>query len=60
MAAKWHEAVESEGGDIRHPPRSICCLIKREDERTEAENVQKQAAKQETKAAPLQATSSFS
>jgi hypothetical protein len=60
MAAKWHEAIESEGGDIRHSPRSTRRLIKREDEGTEAENVQKQAAKQETKAAPLQASSSVS
>ncbi|KAI4845952.1 hypothetical protein E4T44_05334 [Aureobasidium sp. EXF-8845] len=38
MAPKWREAIDDEGDDIRHPPRSIRRLIKREDEKLEADH----------------------
>jgi hypothetical protein len=53
MAPKWREAIDDEGGDIRHPPRSIRRLIKREDEKLEADHAQKQLNKQKAKYTPL-------
>jgi hypothetical protein len=38
MALKWREAILSEGGNVRHPLRSIRRLIKRKDEKLEAEH----------------------
>jgi hypothetical protein len=60
MAPKWREAILSEGGNVRHPPRSIRRLIKREDEKLEAEHAQQQAAKQKAKVMPIQASPSVS
>lgn len=53
IAPKWREAVLDEGGDVRHPSRSIRRLIKREDEKLEAEHAQKQLDKQKAKVTPL-------
>jgi hypothetical protein len=38
MAPKWREVILSEGGNVRHLLRSIRRLIKREDEKLEAEH----------------------
>ncbi|THY15600.1 hypothetical protein D6D01_07865 [Aureobasidium pullulans] len=53
IAPKWREAILDEGGDVRHPPRSIRRLIKREDEKLEAEHAQKQLDRQKAKVTPL-------
>ena len=60
MVAKWREAIDIEGGSVRHLPRSIRRLIKREDEKPEAEDAQKQAAKQRNKHIPVQVSPAVS
>ncbi|KAI5207243.1 hypothetical protein E4T38_03391 [Aureobasidium subglaciale] len=45
MAARWREACDREGGSVRHPPKTIRHLIKRQHEEIEAIHERQQAEK---------------
>lgn len=60
MAAKWREAIDRDGGSIRHPPRTIRKLIKQEDELNEQREARKLADKLKAKAVPSQASPAVS
>ncbi|KAG9640872.1 hypothetical protein KCV03_g10210, partial [Aureobasidium melanogenum] len=61
IAPRWREAIEQEGGSIRHPPMSIRRLIKANDELAQQREARKQAEKAKAKASvPHQASPSVS
>ncbi|KAI5235057.1 hypothetical protein E4T43_09512 [Aureobasidium subglaciale] len=60
VAARWREAIVREGGSVKNPPRSIVKLIKRDDERLNAQYDRQQAEKKKGKGVPLQASPSVS